>query len=216
MTLKFCFREPIPEIFKAARMLSAAVDAHLRGRHDLASSWLVQANMPAIRDWTESIWGGTRRAPYAPKPSAESLTLKPLAKDARAPKRMPLVAMKRALHERDGYHCRFCGTPVIRAEVRKGLVESYPQLDLWDDTNASQHAALQAMCVNYDHILPHAYGGTNELSNLLVTCSPCNYAKMAYTLEQAGLADPFLRPPVKSSWDGLERLLKPELASAEA
>jgi hypothetical protein len=56
-----------------------------------------------------------------------------------------------------------------------------------------------------DHMLPHARGGTSDLSNMIVTCAPCNNGRSNLTLEEVGLADPFLRAPVRSTWDGLER-----------
>jgi 5-methylcytosine-specific restriction endonuclease McrA len=77
----------------------------------------------------------------------------------------------------------------------------------WGDRNAEQHAGLQAMWVQYDHVVPHARGGDNALTNLVVACAPCNCARMDYTLEEVGLLDPRTREPVRSSWDGLERLL---------
>ncbi|MGB8354796.1 MAG: hypothetical protein WCD79_12955 [Chthoniobacteraceae bacterium] len=52
-----CLREPIPEILDAARYLDAAVSAHLAGRSDLAGALICLADMPAIREWTESLWG---------------------------------------------------------------------------------------------------------------------------------------------------------------
>ncbi|MCX6971643.1 MAG: HNH endonuclease [Verrucomicrobia bacterium] len=55
------------------------------------------------------------------------------------------------------------------------------------------------------HLLPHARGGTNDLENIVITCAPCNYARMNHTLEEVGLIDPRTREPIKSTWDGLER-----------
>lgn len=55
--LKECLRDPIPEIFDAARFLDAAVSAHIEGRHDVAKQLLTLANMPVVREWTESLWG---------------------------------------------------------------------------------------------------------------------------------------------------------------
>ena len=45
------------------------------------------------------------------------------------------------------------------------------------------------------------------MDNLLITCAPCNYARMSFTLEEVGLADPRKREPVRSTWDGLERIM---------
>ena len=61
------------------------------------------------------------------------------------------------------------------------------------------------MDLHYDHLLPHARGGTNDFENMLVTCAPCNCGRDNLTLEEVGLSDPRLREPVRSAWDGLER-----------
>ena len=120
---------------------------------------------------------------------------------------VPEEAQMAQLHARDGYHCRYCGIPVIRPEVRKKVCQLYPKEVTWGSTNASQHAGFQALWAQYDHVLPHAYGGTNDLDNLVVSCAACNFGKMSYRLEELGLSDPRERQPVQSQWDGLERLL---------
>jgi hypothetical protein len=120
---------------------------------------------------------------------------------------MPNREVQLRLHERDGYHCRFCGIPVIRKDIRQRFRKLYPQLNIWGPKNVDQHAAFQAMWAQYDHVVPHADGGTNNVENIVVTCAPCNYGRMGFTLTDANLIDPRLREPVRSSWDGLERLL---------
>jgi hypothetical protein len=118
---------------------------------------------------------------------------------------MPTAAEKALLHQRDGYHCRFSGIPVIRAEVRKRMKAVYPQALSWATRNIECHAAFQAMWVQYDHIVPFKRGGLHDLENLVVTCAPCNFGRMQYTLDEVGLLDPRGRAPVRSTWDGLER-----------
>lgn len=198
------FREPIPEIYDAARYLDEAVSAHLLGRFDRAEELISLADIPAIREWTDSLWG--KNSPYVqyrPVPGTPPDTLK----DQRVKERMPTLSEKNQLLMRDGYHCRFCGIPVIRKEIREHFKKLYPRLGLWGKKNIEQHAAFQAMWVQYDHVLPHARGGNNDLDNMVITCSGCNYGRMSYTLDEVGLADPRARKPVTSSWDGLERLL---------
>jgi hypothetical protein len=34
-----------------------------------------------------------------------------------------------------------------------------------------------------DHVIPHAMGGRSDLSNLIVCCNPCNYAKSNWSLD---------------------------------
>lgn len=202
--LKACLREPISEIFEAARLLDAAVSAHLLGRRAMADELIRLADLPAITEWTNSLWGPG--GPWSrPLPVENPLPVIP--KSERVDTRMPTKAEKEALLARDGYHCRFCGIPLIRAETRSLMRKAYPDALRWGDQNRNvdQHAAFQAMWVQYDHLVPHARGGTSDLTNMLVTCAPCNYGRFNLTIEEAGLADPRSRDPVRSTWDGLER-----------
>lgn len=201
------FRAAIPEIQDAANLLNAAATAHLAGRRLEVEDLIKRANIEVIRKWTESIWG--KESPYVQYRYVPGIS--DVLKSERIKVRMPSAAETRALHLRDGYHCRFCGIPVIRKEIRERLRKLYPDALPWGRTNMTQHAAFQAMWAQYDHIQPHANGGTNVLENLVVTCAPCNFGRMNYTLDEVGLADPRTREPIRSEWDGLERLLASKL-----
>lgn len=205
LTLRSCLRRPIPEINDAARLLDAAVTAHQLGRRDLAEDLLRLADMPVIREWSESLWGS--KSPYLLLRSVPNAPTT-LPRDQRVELRMPTSEEKEKLHARDGCRCRFCGIPVIRSEVRKKMHLTYPDAVPWGRKNSEQHAAFQAMWMQYDHVLPHAKGGTNDLSNVVISCAPCNFGRMEFTLEEVGVEDPRLREPVRSTWDGLERFLK--------
>ncbi len=198
-----CLRDPIPEIAEAARLLDAAVSAHLADNGILTEELIRQANMAIVREWTESIWSANSQ--YAPT-HKKHISSTRLREHERELRRMPTSEDRRCLHQRDGYHCRFCGIPVIRKEIRQRFCRLYPQLNIWGRKNVEQHAAFQAMWAQYDHVVPHAFGGGNGLDNLVVTCAPCNYGRMEFTLEEANLVDPRTREPVRSLWDGLERL----------
>jgi len=198
---KRCFRSPVAELFDVARYLDAAVSAHLRGYSDVAEQLFRLSNDPAARAWLESIWG--KKSAYV----KVAKTAVPTAMDAQK-SRMPTSAQIKELHERDGFHCRYCGLPVIRPEVRKRAAALYPSAVTWGTTNSSQHAGFQALWAQYDHVVPHSRGGTNDLSNLVVACAACNFGKMSYRLEELGLCDPRDFASVKSQWDGLERLLQ--------
>ncbi|WP_455231435.1 HNH endonuclease [Geopseudomonas aromaticivorans] len=201
-SLRNCLRPPITEIEDAARFLDAAVSAHLQGRRDIAEELIRFANSRAIWEWTDSIWGkNSQYVQYRHIPTAPPT----LPKEQRIKVRMPNSAEKLHIHARDGYHCRFCGIPVIRREVRQLIAAAYPDVLPWGSTNDSQHAAFQAMWAQYDHVLPHARGGNNDIENVVLTCSACNFGRMSYTLEEVGLLDPRQREPRRSSWDGLER-----------
>ena len=201
-TFTNCLRDPIPAIAAAARDLDAAVTDHLEGRFADADELIRRTNLASIREWTESLWG--KNSPYVRLrvvPGAPPT----LPVDQRIHVRMPTTAEKFLLFERDGFHCRFCGIPVIRREVRERIRKVYPDALPWGRTNPTQHAAFQAMWAQYDHLLPHARGGTNDLSNVVITCAPCNFARMNSTLEEVGLIDPRTRERVRSDWYGLER-----------
>jgi hypothetical protein len=201
---KSCLRPAIPEIALAADYLDKAVTAHIAKQPQLAAELIDQANIPAIREWAESIRGKTGLYNQHWKVIDAPSTIE---KTERGKARMPSLSLRRALHERDGYHCRFCGIPVIRSEIRKLLLKLYPDVVPWGLPNSSQHTALQVMQANYDHVVPHSRGGKSDLTNLIVTCGPCNYGRMKFTLEEMRLTDPREREPISSAWDGLERLL---------
>jgi hypothetical protein len=55
-------RDPIAENGEAERLLESAVQAHLAGNPNLAHEMIRGADLPAIREWTESLWGGN--SPY--------------------------------------------------------------------------------------------------------------------------------------------------------
>lgn len=199
-SLRRCLREPIPQIVEAAQYLDAAVSAHIAGDKDRAADLIRQAEIPEIRDWTESLWG--KDSPYT---KVRVISETPISEIPADRPRMPSTGEKAQLRMRDGYHCRFCGIPLIRAEVRQKIRKVYSDALPWGNRNGDCHAAFQAMWLQYDHVVPFKRGGSNDISNMVITCAPCNFGKWNYTLDQLGLLDPRDFPPVKSNWDGLER-----------
>ena len=53
-----CMLEPVPEIFDAAKLPSAAADFHVVGRENDARDALMAADLPAVPDWCEQLCGG--------------------------------------------------------------------------------------------------------------------------------------------------------------
>ncbi len=198
------FRELIPEIFDTAQYLDAAVSAHLTGNTKLTEELIQAANMPIVREWLDSIWGKNSQHIYYRKISGSPQEIN---KEDRNKERMPQKDVLKKLILRDGYHCRVCGIPVVRVEIRNHFKNLYPHLKIWGNKNIEQHAGFQALWMQYDHIIPHSRGGDNSLDNMLIACAACNYGRMQYTFEEVGFSDPRTREPIKSSWDGLERLL---------
>jgi len=194
-----CLLEPIPEIFEAAAILDRAREAHVAGNAAEAEHWIRAADDPAIYDWLNSVWG--RRSPeihtFASMPNSPPT----LPIDQRPIPRMPTTMTKREIIARDGYHCKFCGIPVITSERRKVIQRLYPDALRWGRSNLEQHAAFQCMWLQYDHVLPNQRGGPSTPDNVVITCAACNFGRMEYTVEEAGLIDPRTRERA-ASWSG--------------
>lgn len=203
--LRRCFSQPIPEIFQAAVLLRRAVEAHLAGHREQCARFIAAADMAEIAAWTDSLWGKQRpdihRFRTLPdSPPAFDIAERPMP-------RMPNTAVQRSVIGRDGYHCRFCGIPVIPRSVRAALSRDYPEAR-WGRRNIDQHAALQCMWLQFDHCLPNKRGGNSSEANIIITCAPCNFARMDWTIAEAGLEDPRDRAleatwPDYDSWIGL-------------
>ncbi len=208
-------REPIPEIWRAANLLSEATDAHMAGDRRQADALFREANCPTAREWLESLWGSAKANPNQPlyrrlRNVANAPPL--LTKSERHSCRMPNATERKALIERFGRQCVFCGIPLVGAEVRKFFHRCYPEAVTWGATNPTQHAAFAVLWMQFDHVLPHSRGGESSLSNLVLTCAGCNYGRMHNTLEELGLCDPRTKELQATTWDGLERIF---LASAD-
>lgn len=193
-----CFREPIPEIFEAALLLDKAVTAHLEGSMADADELIRMANIRAVWEWSDSIWGRTNPEihRFQKLPNSPSY----LSPDDRPKPRMPSTDVKRQIVQRDGFHCRFCGIPVIPSEIRQKMRIAYPDAISWERNNAGQHAAFQCMWLQYDHLLPNQRGGDSSPGNMVVTCGPCNFGRMMWTIEESGLLNP-LDKAVQASWN---------------
>jgi len=199
-----CLREPIPEIADAQALLDEAANAHLSGNRARAATLIADANIPAIREWTESIWGRHNASILRIRKVSDAPPTRPVA--LRPTPRHPDAVLKRRLIARDGYHCRFCGIPVIDRNIRVLLRTEYPDALCWGAKNCDQHAAFQCMWLQYDHVLPNGRGGESTFENMVVTCAPCNFGRMERTLEEVGLLAPHPPTPSPSKWDGLARL----------
>ena len=199
-----CFRDPIPEIYEASEYLALALKYHLEGDLKKAEELIKKADFSVIREWTESIWGAKSQYIHLKEISNPLPRLK---KHERVETRMPDTKLKAEMMERDGHSCVFCGIPLIRAEVRKEFNKLYPTALEWGRRNIEQHSAFQAMWLQYDHLIPHSRGGNNNLDNLVITCAPCNFGRMEYTIEEVGIIDPMSRERIKRNWSGLEEIL---------
>jgi 5-methylcytosine-specific restriction endonuclease McrA len=209
-SLRDCFSPPIPEIFESARLLDRAARAHIEGNSRSAVELIREADMQAIGDWLDPLWLRRSDAVNAIKVDG----LPPIVpKVLRYQPRIAPAEMRKALVQRDGHHCRFCGMPLIRVEVRRALHKYYPDAVPWDPANVrDQHRGLQAMWFQYDHVQVHSRKGQTTLENLVAACSACNFGRDKYTLEEMRLSDPRanVRLPKwdgRRTWTGLETIL---------
>lgn len=199
-SLRRCFSQPIPEIFQAAILLDDAVEQHLAGDRRRCAQLIAAADMSEIAAWTDSLWGKQRSDIHRFRTLPESPPALDIAE--RPMPRMPNAAVQRSVIARDGYHCRFCGIPVIPRSVRLAMSKDYPEAR-WGTRNIDQHAALQCMWLQFDHCLPNKRGGDSSQANIIITCAPCNFARMDWTIAEAGLEDPRDRDP-EPSWSGYD------------
>lgn len=198
-------KEPIPQLFEAWELLSQAADEHIDGDPKSAGALIHAANDPALWAWLYPEWEKCHLNVIDKLPHGDT---KPVPKAERDTKRFLTPSDKVALLRRDGYRCRYCGCPVISPEIRKLICRLYPAAAPWDENKpANRHMGLQALWLQFDHVVPHSHGGRSDLQNSVVSCALCNFGKDKYTLLQLGLEDPRLREVVQENWDGLDRLL---------
>jgi 5-methylcytosine-specific restriction endonuclease McrA len=203
--MRHALKVPVPELFRSRDAMDSAVDAHLSGDFLAAAALFKQANDPALESWLYPEWEKCHLnvADHAPVGDTRVLP-----KADRQASRFLSESQKTDLIKRDGYHCRYCGIPVIRPEVRKAAHRLYPEVVPWHPSDWRQrHMGFQALWLQFDHVMPHSHGGASDDLNSVVSCALCNFGKDKYTLRQLGLSDPRDRPPVASAWDGLERLM---------
>jgi hypothetical protein len=198
-------KEPIPEIFHAAKKLNEAVMAHLSKDYSSAERLFLETNLNEIREWTESIWGSSGIYYNLVSSLGTPITIE---KELRDIIRMPTKEEEQFLIKRDGFFCRFCGIPLIRKEVRVALNKMYPNAIPWGRKNGDQHAAFQAMWMQFDHVIPHARGGKTNLENMIVSCAPCNYGRMNFLMEEVGIILSQSKRNHIENWEGLEKVFK--------
>jgi hypothetical protein len=127
---------------------------------------------------------------------------------ARPPDLDPQRSTKRHepfVYERDHYRCRYCNCRVIPNEILKLFSKVIgPDLFGIKGHRLERHGVAVACHACADHVVSHCRGGRTNAQNLVTACWPCNFAKADYTLEEIGIEDPFLRPPLAfGDWDGL-------------
>ncbi|MFZ4689637.1 MAG: HNH endonuclease [Polymorphobacter sp.] len=201
--MRTCIKEPIPELYDAYGALQNAIDAHLAGGTSEAAEHFKLANCPVVWTWLNTAWVGVTKHVVTLRPSGDTRTI---IRADRYPDRNIAKNVRQMVLARDGYRCRYCGLPVVHADIRKIAHSIYPEAVPWNSRVASQqHSGFQAFWLQFDHVEPHSHGGQSSVENVVVTCALCNFGKDRHTLLQLELEDPRLRLPIPSEYDGLER-----------
>jgi 5-methylcytosine-specific restriction endonuclease McrA len=201
--MKRSIKEPIPQIFETWDFLNQAVDAHLTGDRLLAEMFFKKAEMRAVWEWLNPGWTRPDLNVVVPAPHGDT---QELSNKLRDPDRNIAPTIRSSVLQRDGYRCRYCGIPVIHADIRKLAHRLYPEAVPWEPYDVTkQHSGFACLWLQFDHVVPHSHGGRSSLENVVISCALSNYGKDKYTLRQLDLADLFLTPPAPSAWDGLER-----------
>lgn len=127
-----------------------------------------------------------------------------VASEQRDPVRMPTESGQREIFERDLWHCRWCGTPVVSLSAVKRMHREMGPAYPHGGTNAEHHGLTLAAGASLDHVDPHALGGKNDAENFVTACWPCQFARGNDQIERIGLSDPRERAPsqVLPGWSG--------------
>ena len=201
--MKRSIKEPIPQIFQSWDFLNHAVDAHLAGERQRANAFFKNADMRPVWEWLNPGWARPDLNVVVHNPPGDT---QEVSKDLRDPDRNIAPSIRAAVLQRDGYRCRYCGIPVVHADIRKLARRLYPDAVPWDQFDPKmQHAGFACLWLQFDHVVPHSHGGRSSSDNVVVSCALCNYGKDKYTLCQLDVADPRQTPPVSTTWNGLER-----------
>ena len=188
---------PPPEWARVSvRRLGDAIRAATRDDREAALSILTEIDSQRLRAWgaEHGQMSGRHRCNGARNGGEAALRAGRSISDS----------LRLRIHERDSYHCRYCGMEIIVRPAIKAFARyiSGPAFT-WGSTLESRHGAALLAVAQVDHLVPYNAGGTLSEDNLVTACWSCNYGKDGFTLEQLGLDDPRSRPPVVSDWDGL-------------
>lgn len=113
-------------------------------------------------------------------------------------------SIEKVVFIRDSYRCRYCEQRIISKEVFKEYNRIFgPETFSIERENSKRNGLTLGLRGVADHVEPYASGGETEIDNLVTSCYSCNFGKAGYTLEQLGIEDPRLRPPIRDGWLGL-------------
>jgi 5-methylcytosine-specific restriction endonuclease McrA len=79
---------------------------------------------------------------------------------------------------RDGWHCHYCGKPLMPVDDNAEFVLAH-FIDTEDVAGVIRYEmpGLTTSWAEVEHVTPRCVGGTNDPSNLVLSCSTCNSKK---------------------------------------
>ena len=185
---------PLPK----PKAFESDLDRLLRARTSLdaddlagARSTLAELDDAPLREWyvehAQMAGINRHRALGSPSASVPRLPLDP---------KRGFADLAKAILERDGCHCRYCGSRVAPRAFFKGIErDAATEGFRIGRTNATRPGAYLVYCATIDHVHPHKLGGRTDMGNLVTACWACNFGKWTFELGQIGL-DPPDPPPV--------------------
>jgi 5-methylcytosine-specific restriction endonuclease McrA len=197
---------PTPDFFElAVDKFSQSVAALIDGAKAEALVALEETNHRAVGEFF--IEHGQQSAYYRVQNRNEVDAINRLAKaENDSPRLVPSTEKK--VFERDCFRCRYCGLRIIAKEVfaEYSRIVGSENFSI-ERENSKRNGLTLGLRGVADHVEPYASGGETSLENLVTSCYSCNFGKAGYTLEQLGIKDPRLRPPVQDDWRGLTEFL---------
>jgi 5-methylcytosine-specific restriction endonuclease McrA len=105
---------------------------------------------------------------------------------------------------RDRYICRYCGTRTVPSPILRSAALAWPEFVPYNPNwrSDSTHPIFVARAATFDHVNPHAHGGTDVTeANLVTACWSCNLQKSEFSLERLGWT--LREVDASGNWDGL-------------
>lgn len=180
--------------------LTQAAKAHVQGDTVGANEWLAHADKLELSAYVLRIIGKVDVRIHRQAATPPASVLLPKVQQVA----MPTAGEQRRIFQRDGWHCRSCGIPVVSPDARRRLSGSCSALR-WGKRNHERHAAVFALMASLDHAVPRSRGGTNDDGNLLTVCWPCQFGRMDWIYDEVEMADPRVSAPHPrlAGWQGM-------------
>ena len=112
-------------------------------------------------------------------------------------------AVRREVAERDGWRCRYCSLRVVASSTMTKLEALLPEVLPMGPAAVTSHPAQCILRLTWDHVVPHASGGSSGADNVVASCGGCNFNKGNCSVTELSLQDPRLSEPAPGDWDGL-------------